>query len=98
MAGLNGLNKKSLPTENDLKVDAFISGADKRVKSLEPSNKKFMRCTFSINEDVSKLIDELVVRGQNARISRSSILRVAIENLATYSPDELKEILNKYDK
>ncbi len=57
-----------------------------------------MRKTFSINEDIDQLIDELVVRAQNARISRSSILRIAIENLADYSSEELKETLKKFDK
>ena len=97
MAGLSGLKKKTEPTEEDLKLDAFISGAEKRVKSLEPSNKKFMRKTFSINEDIDQLIDELVVRAQNARISRSSILRIAIESLSECSSEELKEILRKND-
>lgn len=95
MAGLTGLKKKIESTEEDIKLDEFISGANKRVKSLEISEKKFIRCTFSLNEDVSKLIDELVVKGQNARISRSSIIRAAVENLSTYSADELKEILSK---
>ena len=95
MAGLTGLNKKPEPTEQDKMLDAFISGAEKRVKALESSEKKFIRYTFSLNEDISKLIDELVVKGQNARINRSSIVRAAIENLSTDSADELKEILNK---
>ncbi len=57
--------------------------------------KKNLFVTLFLNEDISKLIDELVVKGQNARINRSSIVRAAIENLSTYSADELKEILNK---
>ncbi len=57
--------------------------------------KKIYSLHFSLNEDISKLIDELIVKGQNARINRSSIVRAAIENLSTYSADELKEILNK---
>lgn len=95
MAGLTGLKKKTEPTEEDEMLDAFISGAEKRVKALESNDKKYIRYTFSLNEDISKLIDELVVKGQNARISRSSIVRAAIENLAEYSSEELKKILNK---
>lgn len=95
MAGLSGLKKKSEHIEADEALSSFISGAEKRVKALEASEKKYIRCTFSLNDDVNKLIDELVVKGQNARISRSSIVRAAVENLAEYSADELKEILNK---
>lgn len=95
MVGLTGLKKKVESSEEDKNLDAFISGADKRVKALEVSDKKFIRCTFSLNEDIHGLIDELVVKSQNARINRSSIVRAAIENLSTYSADELKEILNK---
>ncbi len=47
MAGLTGLNKKPEPTEQDKMLDAFISGAEKRVKALESSEKKFIRYTFS---------------------------------------------------
>jgi len=34
MAGLTGLNKKTEPTEQDKMLDAFISGAEKRVKAF----------------------------------------------------------------
>lgn len=95
MAGLAGLKKKTESTEVDEALNSFISGAEQRVKALESSEKKYVRCTFYFNEDVSKLIDELVVKGQNARISRSSIVRSAIENLAEYSSEELREILKK---
>ena len=95
MAGLTGLNKKTESTAEEIKLDEFISGAEKRVKALETSNKNYIRCNFSLNEDIVKLIDELIVKGQNARVNRSSIVRAAIKNLSTYSADELKEILSK---
>jgi len=95
MAGLTGLKRKLESTEEEKKLDEFISGAEKRVKALESSNKRYVRCNFSLNEDIIKLIDELIVKGQNARVNRSSIVRAAIENLSKYSAEELKEILSK---
>jgi hypothetical protein len=47
MAGLTGLNKKPEPTEQDKMLDAFISGAEKRVKALESSEKIYSLHFFS---------------------------------------------------
>ena len=99
MAGLGGLKKKTEDIlEQDQLVDDFISGADKRVKALEVSQKKFVRCTFSLNEELSQLIDELIIRSNNARVNRSSIVRIALESLAEQTPDELQKLINKNPK
>lgn len=95
MAGLKGLKKKAEISSDDQLVEVFISGAEKRVKALELKEKKFIRCTFSLNNEISQLIDELVVKSQNARVNRSSIVRAALENLASKSTEELKEIVNQ---
>lgn len=94
MAGLGGLKKKA-EAEVDQIADYFISGAERRVKDLGTSERKFIRCTFSLNNEVSQLIDELVVKGQNARISRSSIVRIALEHLGSLSNEEIKDLVNK---
>ena len=53
MAGLSGLKKKTDDlSDQDKLVENFISGADKRVKDLEVSQKKFVRCTFSLNQEL----------------------------------------------
>ncbi|MFL4396791.1 hypothetical protein RJ729_18380 [Acinetobacter pittii] len=95
MAGLSGLKKKEQLANEDTFVESFIAGADKRVKALEVKQKKFIRCTFSLNEDVSALIDELVVKGQNAKASRSCIIRIALEHFALKGDDEIKRIVNE---
>ena len=95
MAGLNGLKKKVEISPEDQLAEVFISGAEKRVRALETKEKKFIRCTFSLNDEVNQLIDELVVKSQNARVSRSSIVSIALENLASKSSEEIKEIVNQ---
>ena len=95
MAGLNGLKKKVEISPEDQLAEVFISGAEKRVRALETKEKKFIRCTFSLNDEVNQLIDELVVKSQNARVSRSRIVRIALENLASKSSEEIKEIVNQ---
>ena len=77
MAGLNGLKKKVEISPEDQLAEVFISGAEKRIRALETKEKKFVRCTFSLNDEVSQLIDELIVKSQNARVNRSSIVRIA---------------------
>ncbi|MGK9156164.1 hypothetical protein [Acinetobacter radioresistens] len=95
MAGLAGLKKRDQPSNEDKLVENFIAGADKRVKDLEVKQKKFVRCTFSLNEEVSILIDELVVKGQNAKASRSCMVRIALEHFAMKDSEEIKRIVNE---
>ncbi|WP_111895338.1 hypothetical protein [Acinetobacter sp. MB5] len=99
MVGLSGLKKKTEEiSEQDQLVENFISGAEKRVKDLEVSQKKFVRCTFSLNEELSQLIDDLIVKSNNARVNRSSIVRIALESLAEQTPEEFQELINKNSK
>ncbi|MCO8074909.1 hypothetical protein NI470_14740 [Acinetobacter lwoffii] len=95
MAGLNGLKKKVEISPEEQLAEVFISGAEKRVRALETKEKKFVRCTFSLNDEVNQLIDDLIVKSQNARVNRSSIVRIALENLASKSSEEIKEIVNQ---
>ena len=96
MAGLSGLKKKTEELlEQDQLVDSFISGAEKRVKNLEVSQKKFVRCTFSLNEELNQLIDDLIVKSNNARVNRSSIVRMALESLAEQTPEEFQALVHK---
>ncbi|MHA3050573.1 hypothetical protein [Acinetobacter sp. ANC 4639] len=96
MAGLSGLKKKTEELlQQDQLVDSFISGAEKRVKNLEVSQKRFVRCTFSLNEELNQLIDDLIVKSNNARVNRSSIVRMALESLAEQTPEEFQALINK---
>ena len=96
MAGLNGLKKKTESEIQDDLVNSFISGADKRVKELETRERKFIRYTFSLTEEISELIDEMIVRSSNARVNRSTIIKIALQSLAEKSNEELREEIMKY--
>ena len=96
MAGLSGLTKKTNElTDEDKLVETFISGADKRIKNLEVSHKKFVRYTFSLNQELSDLIDELIIKSNSARVNRSSIVRIALESLAERNLEEFKQLVAK---
>jgi hypothetical protein len=98
MAGLSGLKKKTDELSDQDKLvekKSFISGADKRVKDLEVSKKKFVRCTFSLNQELSELIDELITKSNNARVNRSSIVRIALESLAEQNLEDFKQLIDK---
>ena len=95
MAGLNGLKKKVEISPEDQLAEVFISGAEKRVRALETKEKKFIRCTFSLNDEVSQLIDELIVKSQNARVNRSSIVRIALESLAEQNLEDFKQLVDR---
>ncbi|MDH2528290.1 hypothetical protein QDR63_18705 [Acinetobacter baumannii] len=96
MAGLNGLKKKSESEKEDDLVNSFISGAEKRIKDLETRERKFIRYTFSLTEEISDLIDEMIVRSSNARMNRSNIVKIALKALAEKSNEEIREEIQKY--
>lgn len=89
---LKGL-KKTEQKDKQEDIDAFISGASKRVKTLEKSQKKYRRLTFSLTEDVDKEIDDLLLNCRVARANRSIIIKAAIHHLKNLSNDELQKFV-----
>ena len=74
---LKGLKKADQESKQQ-DIDDFISGASKRVKTLEKSQQKYRRLTFSLTEDVDKEIDDLLLNCRVARANRSIIIKAAI--------------------
>ena len=66
---LKGLKKADQESKQQ-DIDDFISGASKRVKTLEKSQQKYRRLTFSLTEDVDKEIVDLVLNCRVARANR----------------------------
>ena len=81
---LKGLKKADQESKQQ-DIDDFISGASKRVKTLEKSQQKYRRLTFSLTEDVDKEIDDLLLNCRVARANRSIIIKAAIHNLKNLS-------------
>lgn len=93
MAGLKGLTKQNSHSDNA--IDTFISGANQRVNDLKPSQQSFKRCTFSLDEETSIAIDELVVRSGHARVNRSSVIKTAVQTLLAMSDEDVKALFRK---
>lgn len=92
---LKGLKKADQDSKQQ-DIDDFISGASKRVKTLEKSQQKYRRLTFSLTEDVDKEIDDLLLNCRVARANRSIIVKAAIHNLKNLSKDDLQKfVLNE---
>lgn len=91
---LKGL-KKADQENKQQDIDDFISGASKRVKTLEKSQQKYRRLTFSLTEDVDKEIDDLLLNCRVARANRSIIIKAAIHNLKNLSESELQHFVLK---
>ena len=81
---LKGLKKADQESKQQ-DIDDFISGASKRVKTLEKSQQKYRRLTFSLTEDVDKEIDDLLLNCRVARANRSIIIKAAIHYLKNLS-------------
>ena len=91
---LKGLKKADQESKQQ-DIDDFISGASKRVKTLEKSQQKYRRFTFSLTEDVDKEIDDLLLNCRVARANRSIIIKAAIHNLKNLSESELQHFVLK---
>ena len=91
---LKGLKKANQESKQQ-DIDDFISGASKRVKTLEKSQQKYRRLTFSLTEDVDKEIDDLLLNCRVARANRSIIIKAAIHNLKNLSESELQHFVLK---
>ncbi|MFW1744195.1 hypothetical protein [Acinetobacter johnsonii] len=91
---LKGLKKADQESKQQ-DIDDFISGASKRVKTLEKSQQKYRRLTFSLTEDVDKEIDDLLLNCRVARANRSIIIKAAIHNLKNLSESELQHFVLK---
>ena len=91
---LKGLKKADQESKQQ-DIDDFISGASKRVKTLEKSQQKYRRLTFSLTEDVDKEIDDLLLNCRVARATRSIIIKAAIHNLKNLSESELQHFVLK---
>lgn len=91
---LKGLKKIDQDSKQQ-DIDDFISGASKRVKTLEKSQQKYRRLTFSLTEDVDKEIDDLLLSCRVARANRSIIVKAAIHNLKSLSDEDLQKFVLK---
>ncbi len=89
---LKGLTKSAQESKStDQKIDDFINGSAKRVKSLELSQQVYRRFTFSLTEEVSQEIDDLLIDSRVAKANRSIILKAALHQLQKLSKEELQQ-------
>lgn len=85
---LSGLKK---PTSiEDIQVNEFIQGANTHSLAEQKTSKaKYIRQTFSLTQDVSDQVDELLVNSKVARANRSIIVKTAIQQLGLLSDEAL---------
>jgi hypothetical protein len=92
---LKGLTKSAQETKiTEQKIEEFISGSSKRVKNLEASQQLYRRFTFSLTDEVSQEIDDLLVESRVAKANRSIILKAAIHQLKKLSKEELYQAVS----
>ena len=93
---LKGLTKSAQESKStDQKIEDFISGSTKRVKNLETSQQTYRRFTFSLTEEVSQEIDNLLVDCKVAKANRSIILKAALHQLQKLSKEDLEQAVLK---
>ena len=89
---LKGLTKSAQESKStDQKIEDFSSGSTKRIKNLECSQQVYRRFTFSLTEEVSKEIDDLLIDARVAKANRSVILKAALHQLQKLSKEDLQQ-------
>lgn len=93
---LKGLRKtdSSISSVNESEIEEFIGGINKRTM-LKKRPLKYLRQTFSLTQEVSEKIDELLLKSQVARANRSIIIKAAIQNLENLPEQELHNLVSK---
>lgn len=96
--GLKDLSKSATGGSSDEMIAlSFINGA--AVTAAPPSKTRpvaapnFRRTTFSLDDEVNQLIDELSLTPRSFRMSRSEVVRAGILALKAMSRMELIEFL-----
>lgn len=93
---LKGLRKtdSSISSVNESEIEEFIGGINKRTM-FKKRPLKYLRQTFSLTQEVSEKIDELLLKSQVARANRSIIIKAAIQNLENLPEQELHNLVSK---
>ena len=81
-------------------TEQFIQGAKQRRDLTTPSAKrprtrKFIRCTFSLTQDISDAIERLSLLPRAFHSNRSEVVKAAIELLETMPEDQIIDRLRQ---
>jgi hypothetical protein len=104
MPGLGKGLTKEQPQPRDAATedlaDQFIQGARQRRDLNEPPAKRprtrrFLRCTFSLTQEVSDAIERLSLLPRTFHSNRSEVVKAAIEWLETLPEEQIIELLKQ---
>lgn len=89
-SSLSGLKKQT--AKDDALANDFIQGANTHSLAEQKISKaKYIRQTFSLTQDVSDQVDELLLRSKVARANRSIVVKTAIQQLGLLSDEALNK-------
>lgn len=91
------------PNALDAEANKFITAAGNRqlYSSMNNTDKKssnFIRCIFSLNEEVSKEIDRISYLPKSFRAGRSDVVKAALSVLKAMPEDEIIKYLQSVTK
>lgn len=104
MPGLGkGLIKSTPPTHSadaDQLAEQFIQGAQQRRDLTPPPEKRprtrqFIRCTFSLTQDISDAIERLSLLPRTFHSNRSEVIKAAVELLETLPEERIIALLKQ---
>lgn len=91
------------PDVLDDEADKFISAASNRqnfsnIKKTEKKKSHFIRCIFSLNEEISREIDRLSFLPTNFRAGRSDVVKAALHAFQTMPEEKIIQYLQQVTK
>lgn len=96
------IKQKSQAHEADAEqlADHFIQGAKQRrdltiPPAKRPRTRKFIRCTFSLTQEVSDAIERLSLLPRTFHSNRSEVIKAAVELLETMPEERVIELLKQ---
>lgn len=97
MSTLKGLRKSPSPAPTGQDADAFIGAAKvtHNGDTTKPRAVRYKRVNLSLDELVDAEIDRLSLLPRDFKASRSDVVKAAVGLLATYSDDEVIDVLRK---
>lgn len=104
MPGLGkGLIKPTSPThpaDADSLAEQFIQGAQERrdlttPPAKRPRTRQFIRCTFSLTQDISDAIERLSLLPRTFHANRSEVVKAAVELLESLPEDRIIDLLKQ---
>lgn len=100
--GFGDLKGRGSKKNSDALAESFIAGAEARANPQQTTAvgrarvKNRQSYLFSLSTDVSEQVDQLSLLHRQRRVSRSDVIRVAVQALAELPEDQVLALIDRH--